>query len=215
MRADDAQGVLAIWNDVREGREVLFEHWYNTEHFPERLAVPGFRLGRRYEALDGAPRYFCAYFTDTPETLTSPAYLGRLNDPTPLTRQVMTEAFANMTRTMCRRAVRFGALMGAFCVTARFDQPLEEGLARDTLAALAETDGVARCELWLSAEPGGAREAAAEEKLRGPDRKIAACAIVETVRAADAMRVRGDLSRAFGARAEVGIYRLLCLLAAA
>jgi hypothetical protein len=212
MTADDAQGALAIWHDIRAGDEDAFEHWYKTEHFPERLGVPGFRLGRRYEAVAGTPRYFCVYLTDTPQTLTSAAYLARLNDPTPMTRTIMT-AFLNMNRTVCRRVARFGALTGAFSVTARFDEPVDDGAARSVLAALADTAGVARCELWANAEQASqAGAAAAEEQLRGRDRKISACAVAETLREADAERVREAFARAFGTRAETGIYRLLCTL---
>ena len=30
------------------GREADFEEWYQHEHFHERIAVPGFQLGRRF-----------------------------------------------------------------------------------------------------------------------------------------------------------------------
>jgi hypothetical protein len=204
----EAQGVLAIWNDIREGREADFESWYKFEHFPERLAVPGFRIGRRYEAITGAPRYFCYYLTDTPDVLTSAAYIERLNNPTPLTRSMMSDAFQNMVRTVCRRTHRLGTLAGALCVTARFHDPGGHVAALPMLEPLSRQDGIARCELWSAADQGG--EAAAEEKLRGGDRKIAACATVETLRASDAERAQDALRREFGNTADIGIYRLLC-----
>jgi hypothetical protein len=210
LNADSAQGALAIWHDIRAGTEEAFEDWYKNEHFPERLGVSGFRLGRRYEAVAGAPRYFCVYFTAMPETLTSGAYMERLNNPTPLTRQIMTTAFVNMNRTVCRRVRRFGALMGTFSVTARFGAPIDQGKASAMLDALSRTAGVARCELWEAAESGV--RAAAEEKLRGPDRKIAACAVAETLRQADAGRVHDQFRQEFGGSAEIGIYRQLCTL---
>lgn len=43
MNADGAAGVLAIWNDVRAGREPEFDFWFKSEHFAERLAVPGWK----------------------------------------------------------------------------------------------------------------------------------------------------------------------------
>jgi hypothetical protein len=205
---DDAQGVLAIWNDIRDGRTDEFEFWFKSEHLTERLAVPGFRLGRRYEAIAGAPRYFVCYLTDTPSVLTSAAYLERLNNPTPLTRSVMTHGFVNMNRTVCRRAVRFGALWGAVSVTARFVQPLDPRRVSPLLERLAKEDGIARTELWSSAESGG--EAAVEERLRGGDRKISACIVVDALREADADFARSALLNKFGDAAEIGVYRLLC-----
>ena len=51
-------GVLAIWNDCAVGSEETYEKWYQTEHLPERLSIPGFKNGRRYQALRGSPMYF-------------------------------------------------------------------------------------------------------------------------------------------------------------
>ena len=205
---DGAEGVLAIWNDIRGGRTAEFEAWFKSEHLFERLAVPGFRLGRRYEAIAGAPRYFVFYLTDTPAVLTSAAYLARLNDPTPLTRSVMTHGFVNMNRTVCRRAARFGSLWGAVSVTARYETPLDASRVSPLLARMVKEDGIARAELWSSAESGG--EAAVEERLRGGDRKIDACIIVDALREADAERARETLVWEFGEAAEIGVYRFLC-----
>lgn len=207
---DDAQGVLAIWNDIRDGRTGEFESWFKHEHFQERLAVPGFRLGRRYEAVSGSPRFFCFYLTDTPGVLNSAAYLERLNNPTPLTRSVMVHGFANMNRTACLRARRFGSLWGAVSVTARFDRPLAASRVSKLLERMAGEDGIARCELWTARESGS--DIAVEERLRGGDRKMAACILVDALREADAARARSALLREFGDAANTGVYRLLCAI---
>ena len=212
MNADGATGILAIWNDVAAGREADFEFWFKSEHLAERLALPGFRLGRRFEAIAGSPRYFVYYLADSPEALTSAAYLARLDNPTPLTRTMMTEVFRNMTRALCRRVEHRGTLSGALCVTARFDA-LPEAIALEPWLRLpAEAHGVARCEFWSAA--GQDQPVAAEEKLRGGDRRIAGCLVVQTLRQADAERVAAALARQFGATSEIGIYRLLCELEA-
>jgi hypothetical protein len=207
MRAESGSGVLAIWNDIRTGRESEFEFWYKNEHFPERLSVPGFRLGRRYEAMAGEPRYFCYYITDTPETLNSAAYLERLNNPTALTRIMMSEAFANMSRTLCRRAWRGGVMRGAFSVTMRLYGAIDEAACRSFLEPLVSADGIARCELWLAADQGS--QVATEERLRGGDRKIAACLMIDTLRAGDAERMMETVAAAFGG-GDPGLYKLLC-----
>ena len=69
-------GILAIWNDCAPGREAEFEEWYQHEHFHERIAVPGFLLGRRYEAVSGQPQYFNLYLTQSADVLKSAAYIG-------------------------------------------------------------------------------------------------------------------------------------------
>ena len=207
---DDRQGVLAIWHDINASREAEFESWYRNEHFPERLAVPGFRIGRRFEAVSGTPRYFCFYVTDTPGVLTSAPYLARLNHPTPLTRAMMTDTFRNMHRTVCRRAQRRGAHSGALAVTARFTSAPDGSQVRAVLDRFDGAEGVARCEYWVAAEEG--QGIASEEALRGRDQKIAACFVVETLRLTDAERVSGALAAAFGDSAAIGTYRLLCEL---
>jgi hypothetical protein len=205
MGAHGATGVLAIWNDVAAGREAEFEHWFKSEHLEERLAVPGFRLGRRFEAIEGTPRYFVYYLTGTPEALTSPAYRARLDDPTPLTRTMMTEVFRNMHRTLCRRVERRGDLSGAFCLTVRFDT-LPAPAALEPWLALHEQAGIASCEFWSAVDQ---QPVAEEERLRGGDRRIAGCLVVQTLRQADAERVSSRLAENFPA-AEIGIYRMLC-----
>ncbi len=218
LTAGEAGGVLAIWNDIRADRRTDFEFWYRNEHFPERLGVPGFRLGRRYEAVDGAaeggPRYFCYYLGDTAATFTSPAYQERLNNPTALTQSMMSDAFHNMSRTICRRAAIHGRMSSGLAVTARFHQPIDSTAALALLDTLAAAEGIARAELW-SATDAAQGAPAKEEELRGGDRKIAACLLVEALRVTDAERVRGQIRDRFGDAAEIVVYALVCELAGA
>jgi hypothetical protein len=44
--------VLVIWTDIAPEWEVEFNEWYDKEHIPELLGVPGFQTGRRYQILD-------------------------------------------------------------------------------------------------------------------------------------------------------------------
>ena len=50
-----------------------------------------------------------------------------------------------------------------------------------------------------------------EERLRGGDRKIKACLMVDTLRQADAERIGAGLAKEFS-RTEVGVFRVLCQL---
>lgn len=203
-----AAGILAIWNDCRAGREAEFEHWYQSEHLLERLAVPGFLLARRYEAVAGSPRYFACYATQSPEVLTSAPYLARLNDPTPMTQRVMKEMFIDMTRALCRRAARRGHGRGAFAVTARFENEPDAAALSGVLDTLARDDEIACAELWLALASHEV-PVTNEESLRGRDRKIDACLAIETLRQGKAEGVATELRRRFPG-AEIGVYRLLC-----
>lgn len=117
MMATQQLGILAIWNDCRAGREAEFDAWFQGEHLLERLAVPGFLFGRRHQAISGSAGYFNFYLVESPEVLTSKPYLERLDNPTPMTKRIMSEVFINMNRTVCRRTVRRGGFRGAYTVT--------------------------------------------------------------------------------------------------
>jgi hypothetical protein len=93
-------GALIIWHDVAAGFDAELDAWYQQQHLPERLAVPGFRSGRRYRGTGSGPGYLALYETETVEVLGSPAYQARLADPTEWTRRVMPN-FRSVVRTAC------------------------------------------------------------------------------------------------------------------
>jgi len=203
-------GILAIFNDCRPGREAEFEAWFQGEHLQERLAVPGFLFGRRHQAISGSAGYFNFYLVESPAVLTSKPYLARLDNPTLMTKKVMSEIFINMNRTVCRRTVRKGAFRGGYAVTVRFDAAPDEAALRTELDALVADTNVAGGEIWIALDPKG-MPVSGEEKLRGGDKKIGGCLIIDTLRQADAETIGADLGRKFPG-AEVGVFRVLCQL---
>jgi len=205
-----ARGILAIWNDCRPGREAEFEQWFQGEHLEERLSVPGFLFGRRHEAISGSSAFFNFYVTETPAVLTAKPYLDRLNDPTPMTRKIMSEVFMNMCRTVCRRSARLTNVRGAFAVTARFNEPPDEAALAASLRGFADDPAIASGEIWIAADQPGA-PMAAEEKLRGGDRKIRACLMADTLRQSDAEELGARLAGQFPT-ADIGVFRVLCQL---
>lgn len=111
-------GILAIWHDVAPGAEAGVIDWYNREHHFERLGVPGFQSVRRYHALVSGVKLFIRYETQSPAVLDSPAYLARLNNPTPWTLQSQSQ-FRNNSRTVCVRRGTRPAALGGFALTLR------------------------------------------------------------------------------------------------
>jgi hypothetical protein len=203
-------GILAIFNDVAAGCDAEFDAWFQGEHLLERLAVPGFLFGRRHQAISGSAAYSNFYLVESPAVLTSKAYLERLDNPTPMTKKIMSEVFLNMNRTLCHRTLRCGGFRGAYAVTVRFnDVPDIEGL---TLLAneLASDTAIAACEIWTAVDPAG-QPVSMEEKLRGGDKKIKACLMVDTLHQADAEKLGARLEKEF-ANADVGVFRVLCQL---
>lgn len=207
--AEAAQpGILAIWHDCRAGRDDDLETWFQGEHLIERLAVPGFRYGRRHKAISGSAGYFNFYVVDEPAVLVSKPYLARLDDPTPMTRTIMSEVFLNMNRTVCRRTLRRGAFRGAFAVTVRFNDAPDMAALAAQVETLTQDTRVAAGEVWSAVDPSG-QPVSMEEKLRGGDKKISAALMIDTLYQADAERIGGELARSYGA-ADIGVFRVLC-----
>ena len=199
-------GVLAIWNDCAAGYEEEYETWYQFEHMPERLAIPGFLRGRRYERVQGGPtNFFTYYVTADPDVLFSEAYIGRLNNPTLTTKRMMTEAFKHMSRTVCRVASIVGKARGSFAVTSAMTE--RNDLTK--LQSYAARPDIARAELWLASN--NSVTPSEEEQLRGGDDSIEACLFIETLREQAALGIADTLS---ASSVHTGVYRLLCELTA-
>lgn len=208
--AQQQPGVLAIWNDCRAGREAEFDAWFQGEHLLERLSIPGFLFGRRHQAISGSAGYFNFYLVESPDVLTSRPYLERLDNPTPMTRKIMSEVFLNMNRTVCRRMLQRGDFRGAFAVTARFDQAPDNNALTALLDELLRDTTVASGEIWIALDPAG-MPVSMEEKLRGGDKKIKGCLMIDTLRQPDAESMGARLSQQFST-ADVGVFRVLCQL---
>jgi hypothetical protein len=203
-------GILSIFNDARAGREAEFDAWFQSEHLLERLAVPGFLFGRRHQAISGSAGYFNYYLVESPAVLTSKTYLERLDNPTPMTKKIMSEVFLNMNRTVCHRTLRRGGFRGAYAVTARFNEVPDVGTLTRLSDDLLRDTNIASCEIWTAVDPAG-QPISQEEKLRGGDKKIKGCLMVDTLRQGDAEKLGQRLTEDFSG-AEVGVFRVLCQL---
>jgi len=206
-----ARGILAIWNDRRAGTEPEYEAWYRGEHLPERLSIPGFRASWRYRAIEGEPEYFTFYETATPEVLFSEAYLARVENPTELTRRIMSGVFTKATRALLTRTARWGMLRGAFVVSVRFDAQPSSSL-ESSLREVASRPDVLSVELWTPTRPDAPRPLSAEQQLRGPDKSVAAAALVEATTEQEARAVAAALRKTLGAGPHIGVYHLFCSL---
>ena len=50
--------------DVEQRDEERFSHWYCEQHLPRMLSQRGWRGARRYECLEGEPRFVTIYDLD-------------------------------------------------------------------------------------------------------------------------------------------------------
>jgi hypothetical protein len=53
--AHKGRGIFLVYVDIDAQHEQEFNEWYNPEHLPELLAVPGILAAARYEAVRGGP----------------------------------------------------------------------------------------------------------------------------------------------------------------
>jgi hypothetical protein len=114
-----------------------------------------------------------------------------------------------MNRTVCRRLARRGDFRGSYAVTVRFNEAAREAALKARMEELVQDTAVASAELWVAAEAGG--PVSMEEKLRGGDKKIKACLMIDTLRQAPAEALGGLMAKEFP-QADVGVYRVLCQL---
>lgn len=122
-------GLLLNWLDVAPGAEADFLKWHTREHVPERVSLPGFLSGARLVAASDVPPepghgLLIAYEAQSPAAFTSAAYRARLDDPTPLTRQ-MLPGLRQVTRGIYRAEALWGAGQGGHVATLRFNAPPE------------------------------------------------------------------------------------------
>jgi hypothetical protein len=153
--------------------EAIAEHdeWHTHEHLPERLSIPGFLRGTRWTAAKGQPRYFVLYEVERLETLSSAAYLERLDNPTPWTSRMMPH-YRGMTRGLCTVVESRGFGSGHFGLLVRFkpaggaESRLRGWLAKDILPRLPERQGLGSAHLFIGAAPARMTN---EQRIRGAD----------------------------------------------
>lgn len=88
------RGLLLTLTEPPPAMEEEFNAWYDTEHLPERLAIPGFRSAQRWvaEVPAGQGKYLATYELDSEAVLSSPEYLARFEGATPWTRRCLGKA---------------------------------------------------------------------------------------------------------------------------
>ena len=83
------KGFLLVLMQPPPAFEDEFNAWYDTEHVPERVAVPGFLSGRRYVCVDGHPKYLAMYDMAEEGVLDTEGYLRVSGDrASPWTKRV-------------------------------------------------------------------------------------------------------------------------------
>ena len=94
-----SKGILIAAMDFSGVAEDEFHDWYDLEHLPERLRVPGFLGAERWISMDNARVSVATYDLDNVAVLDSPPYLAVARDnSSPWTKRVTAR---------CDRLLRF------------------------------------------------------------------------------------------------------------
>jgi hypothetical protein len=138
-------GFLAIWSDVEPGHLTDYRHWLTREHTTERVTTKGFLGVRVFRAARAdIARFFILYELESPEVLDGPAYLARLNAPTPWSQKTMPR-LGNFIRGGGVMTARAGRGEGATIAALRIERlPPKLQAFADALVAL---DGVAAVQI--------------------------------------------------------------------
>jgi len=186
------KAAIAMWWDVPRQAQPEWEEWHTREHMPERLAIPGFLRGSRWISESS---YFVLYELADVATLTGPAYMERLNNPTPWSRKMMPH-HKNMVRSLCAVRASYGQGLPGAMATLRFASGRAE---------LPGGKGITNAHLLEAQALPGVTE---EQKIRAPD---APADRVLLVGGYDAAAIERALPQLAGATR--GLYRLSYSLA--
>lgn len=127
MAANSGTGLLVVWTDVAPEAEAEFNRWYDTEHVPQLLGVPGFLSGRRYQAVDGKPKYLAIYELTDEKVAKSDAFRQVRENPTTWSKKMMPQ-FRNTQIGFFRQILSHGERPGKdaeFVLTVRLNTPAD------------------------------------------------------------------------------------------
>lgn len=77
-----------------------FNEWYDEEHIPQRLALPGFGRALRYRETEGERRYLAVYEIDDMAVLSTPEYQRLKQEPGERTARMLASV-SGFTRYLC------------------------------------------------------------------------------------------------------------------
>src|SRR4051794_8343182 len=187
-------GFLAIWSDIEPSALTDYRHWLTREHTTERVTTKGFLAARVFRAgRSDINRFFILYELETPEVLDGPAYLARLNAPTPWSQRIMPQ-LGNFIRGGGVMTARAGRGEASIIAALRIDRlPRQPERLAQAIAAL---DGVAAVQIGVT-DRARTSVPTAEKGMRKQEGFFAGLLIVEALDEASlrsALRKAAELS---------------------
>jgi hypothetical protein len=201
-------GFLAIWSDVEPGNLTDYRHWLTREHTTERVTTKGFLGVRVFRAARAdINRFFILYELEAPEVLDGPAYLARLNAPTPWSQRIMPQ-LGNFIRGGGVMSVRAGRGEGATIVALRIERlPADPQHLADAIVAC---DGIAAVQIGVT-DIARTSVPTVEKGMRKDEGLFAGIVIIEALDAASLksalLQARKTAPEQFGGIDDAEVYQ--------
>lgn len=128
--------------------EPEFNAWYDEEHVPARLALPGFRSARRYRSAEGTGEYVAVYHVDELAAFDTDGYRRLRTTPSARTTR-MLDAVSGFTRFTCTVDSDVGTMPdSAYLYVVAFDVPADRVAAYDAWYEQEHTEMLMAADGW-------------------------------------------------------------------
>ena len=140
-------GILFVWTSADPEHELDFNRWYDREHVEERVRIPGFVSGTRYQSVRGPRKYLGLYRTVSLAAFQTPDYFKAFGQQTPWSLTNL-ERMRDPMRRVCAIEAEAGFGTGAWLAVLRLGASAigQDGAAVARVAelgrALLQLDGV-------------------------------------------------------------------------
>ena len=130
MREKEARGLLAIWARIDSEYVVEYRKWQNCEHMTERVTIPGFFSGQRYQGASEDNYFLMMYETVDPTIMSSEPYLHAINNATDWTREALSH-YSDTIRAIYRLICSCGEKPptdSPYILVVKFDSESADGI---------------------------------------------------------------------------------------
>ena len=140
-------GMLFVWTSADPEHERDFNRWYDREHVEERVRIPGFVSGTRYQSVRGPRKYLGLYRTVSLGAFQTPDYFKAFGHQTPWSLTNL-QRMVDPMRRVCAIEAETGMGTGAWLAVLRMGAPAigQDAQTVDAMATLGtkllQIDGV-------------------------------------------------------------------------
>lgn len=82
-------GMLFVASDIDEVHESEFNNWYDNEHVPDRVSMPGVIKATRFKAVVGSPKYLALYWANSLSSFDGPEYQHAFKNQTTWSQKIL------------------------------------------------------------------------------------------------------------------------------